>query len=98
MQIRTSQAIFLHHIWLRRCTPVRQEAAVQSTFPTLVLACFFTFLLAPAGSAQEKSEGPTDPKAGKTYEKALKYLHEHNTQSEERRVGKECRSRWSPYH
>jgi len=54
---------------------------VRSTFPTLVLACFLTSLLAPAGSAQEKSEGPTDPKARKTYEKALKYLHEHNTQS-----------------
>ena len=23
---------------------------------------------------------------------------ENNTRSEERRVGKECRSRWSPYH
>ena len=23
---------------------------------------------------------------------------EHLTRSEERRVGKECRSRWSPYH
>src|SRR5690554_8008740 len=23
---------------------------------------------------------------------------DHNTRSEERRVGKECRSRWSPYH
>ena len=22
----------------------------------------------------------------------------HTTRSEERRVGKECRSRWSPYH
>ena len=22
----------------------------------------------------------------------------HNSRSEERRVGKECRSRWSPYH
>ena len=22
----------------------------------------------------------------------------HNARSEERRVGKECRSRWSPYH
>ena len=54
---------------------------MRSTFPTLVLACSFTFLLAPACSAQEKSEGPTDPKARKTYEKALKYLHEHNTQS-----------------
>src|SRR5256885_13823758 len=24
--------------------------------------------------------------------------HVHNRRSEERRVGKECRSRWSPYH
>ena len=28
---------------------------------------------------------------------AEKYADEHN-RSEERRVGKECRSRWSPYH
>ena len=31
-----------------------------------------------------------------------RYLEEHSAQqvrrSEERRVGKECRSRWSPYH
>ena len=25
-------------------------------------------------------------------------LHEQGVRSEERRVGKECRSRWSPYH
>ena len=24
--------------------------------------------------------------------------HSHGNRSEERRVGKECRSRWSPYH
>ena len=27
-----------------------------------------------------------------------KYLDMYNNRSEERRVGKECRSRWSPYH
>ena len=26
------------------------------------------------------------------------YLYGRNSRSEERRVGKECRSRWSPYH
>src|SRR3712207_9202438 len=26
------------------------------------------------------------------------YIHFPNERSEERRVGKECRSRWSPYH
>ena len=32
-------------------------------------------------------------------EKALKKVYfRHLTRSEERRVGKECRSRWSPYH
>ena len=29
--------------------------------------------------------------------KTQKHTHTH-TRSEERRVGKECRSRWSPYH
>ena len=28
----------------------------------------------------------------------LGYKHDFNDRSEERRVGKECRSRWSPYH
>ena len=30
--------------------------------------------------------------------KLLKILKEMGIRSEERRVGKECRSRWSPYH
>ena len=29
---------------------------------------------------------------------AAKRAHENGDRSEERRVGKECRSRWSPYH
>ena len=37
--------------------------------------------------------------AGKTVI-LIKYVNFYlnNTRSEERRVGKECRSRWSPYH
>ena len=31
-------------------------------------------------------------------EKQLKSLKQNKARSEERRVGKECRSRWSPYH
>ena len=27
-----------------------------------------------------------------------RYFHKGSMRSEERRVGKECRSRWSPYH
>ena len=30
--------------------------------------------------------------------KILEYSHNLDDRSEERRVGKECRSRWSPYH
>ena len=33
---------------------------------------------------------------GATFDVCLRYLNEDR--SEERRVGKECRSRWSPYH
>ena len=29
---------------------------------------------------------------------AVLFTHDHADRSEERRVGKECRSRWSPYH
>src|SRR2546422_10231406 len=34
----------------------------------------------------------------RAYEATLTELLERVTRSEERRVGKECRSRWSPYH
>ena len=35
---------------------------------------------------------------GKIVSVALRYHAFHQERSEERRVGKECRSRWSPYH
>src|SRR3989442_8787142 len=38
-----------------------------------------------------------NPPGGTTYSHATD-LPEDRTRSEERRVGKECRSRWSPYH
>ena len=34
----------------------------------------------------------------KAIEKIKEYLEKYWYRSEERRVGKECRSRWSPYH
>ena len=34
----------------------------------------------------------------KSMREAFEQLIERQTRSEERRVGKECRSRWSPYH
>ena len=35
---------------------------------------------------------------GKTQIQSVKYYNLDAIRSEERRVGKECRSRWSPYH
>src|SRR3989440_6173131 len=40
---------------------------------------------------------PRDPKYEKNSKQAAE-LKEREQRSEERRVGKECRSRWSPYH
>ena len=37
-------------------------------------------------------------KLGKYGKMRLNYLKTQKKRSEERRVGKECRSRWSPYH
>src|SRR2546430_15205259 len=41
-------------------------------------------------------QNPQDPKS--PYEETCFYLVHNGMRSEERRVGKECRSRWSPYH
>ena len=39
-----------------------------------------------------------DTALGKNRYKFLAMVHGETSRSEERRVGKECRSRWSPYH
>ena len=48
-----------------------------------------------AYEAVEMRDGDADRYAGKGVLKAVDAV---NFRSEERRVGKECRSRWSPYH
>ena len=56
------------------------------------------------GKAVSVKEGTTILEAAKTIGETIPtlcYLKEVNAigaRSEERRVGKECRSRWSPYH
>ena len=42
--------------------------------------------------------GATWVKIERTDERTLTITVDDNDRSEERRVGKECRSRWSPYH
>ena len=52
-----------------------------------------------ARAAGQPSAAPTAPAAAPSYEGAPHPMgHMGHGRSEERRVGKECRSRWSPYH
>src|SRR5256884_9158872 len=48
----------------------------------------------PAESPQKKFAGEVKGAGGDNSQKPA----DKNERSEERRVGKECRSRWSPYH
>src|SRR3712207_3474498 len=61
---------------------------VGAVISGLVVAVVF-FLLEPVASRQLK-------KVSKKFDKELSVYSQ--VRSEERRVGKECRSRWSPYH
>ena len=79
----------------------------------LVLTVAFTMAGCNNNNSSKKSE-ETKPKTESTQIKATiakvkfkpsasiallpKTIYENLTRSEERRVGKECRSRWSPYH
>jgi len=44
------------------------------------------------------SHTPGNIEDGTTGDVACDHYHRFEERSEERRVGKECRSRWSPYH
>ena len=50
----------------------------------------------PSTTSFDLALGPDLPRADQLYSGNLRYSAERR--SEERRVGKECRSRWSPYH
>ena len=67
---------------------------------SLVLAGAMVVSLAPSNVGVVSK---TDAASGKMSAKSYYYDPAYQTQetlkrSEERRVGKECRSRWSPYH
>ena len=57
----------------------------------------------PERTVESTNESAVDNKEKTTTDTAVDYQEtpeqtEVKTRSEERRVGKECRSRWSPYH
>ena len=84
------------------------EVTVKSTFAgfcTRALAVLLLALGVAAGAAAQETTGTITGVAKDSSGAVLpgvtvtvKYVQTGGTRSEERRVGKECRSRWSPYH
>ena len=68
----------------------------------LISRCALITLMYQSASAAEHSNDEhadiVKALAAKDEERAVRLMTEHLERSEERRVGKECRSRWSPYH
>ena len=63
-----------------------------------VAAAFFPILLVPVRE-QLADHGATIKTAWRAFNGVVvESVIMHDDRSEERRVGKECRSRWSPYH
>ena len=56
------------------------------------------FILRAAGGQAQDPEGRQEDSGGAGAGTRLKSARPPAGGSEERRVGKECRSRWSPYH
>src|SRR3989449_1427607 len=53
------------------------------------------------GGPYQRVVAPADPEVAHAelrHERAVQLASQADARSEERRVGKECRSRWSPYH
>ena len=66
------------------------------------MKCIILILLVVGLSAEEQ-EAPAAKwtqyaRAGLSQDQSVNGGHVYYRRSEERRVGKECRSRWSPYH
>ena len=55
-------------------------------------------LLRASVSVVDHAEGNNHPADAQTLQSTIDIRVRGNSRSEERRVGKECRSRWSPYH
>ena len=70
---------------------INNNAMKKTTFQYMALSAMFigTFGLASCDKSDEPTPSPVETK---------QHFVCFDDRSEERRVGKECRSRWSPYH
>src|SRR5580704_11370145 len=83
--------------------PHRSENLMKSFHRRLAVALIAAALhISTAVAQQATAPPPPAPEkpvnAGQIYSGMYSFLKEGEFRSEERRVGKECRSRWSPYH
>ena len=67
------------------------------------LCCIFLIMtsggmLYSCSSENEEPVPPVQEGTGNDEKEKYTYVYQLKARSEERRVGKECRSRWSPYH
>src|SRR5687768_17798870 len=71
------------------------EDGIRDVAVTGVQTCLFR---SPSEKKKLNSLDEVDPEIRATFDKLGIPIEEQKMRSEERRVGKECRSRWSPYH
>src|SRR2546429_8953425 len=80
---------YYDHKWLKMLRLIVSlcQEQFRIPFPMSLLAGYYTTRASAAWVPVNHDE-----------QKVLRYLEKFYQRSEERRVGKECRSRWSPYH
>ena len=80
----------------------------STVFAVLLIAITLNFIVTPTYAKNTELEGENYAPSSSSFQKPANVHTKNDTvtvgyflgggRSEERRVGKECRSRWSPYH
>src|SRR6266498_5706017 len=96
--------ILIAGVATRAGMPTRRDAHAQLPME-LIRSCRTTAALVGTlalqqgrGQPLKACEGSAETGSGQLHRRALLLRDPAGRRSEERRVGKECRSRWSPYH
>ena len=81
---------------------------MKFTYLCAAFACIFSLAVQPLSAGKKKKVQNQEQKVAlgvwddvdksATVESLILWMKPFDERSEERRVGKECRSRWSPYH
>ena len=79
-----------------RCFFFQAEDGIRDYDVTGVQTCALPIFIAKGADVNAKDDDGTTPLDMADDKETANLLRKHR--SEERRAGKECRSRWSPYH